>query len=180
MCVPPSLVSPVKLSSLSSLYMCSLWVSVLICWLTVCQAFSLCFSGPHLFFWTFWPFPASPSSMFCVIYFWTSHTLPPVTYEVWPFKSTCNCAKFKWRILEEPAMEGCMLDQIWEEEWRTGLDVPPNSPLTGSAYQDDMLPVMVGDASFPVKPHLIRLYPGQNLTHQKRIFNHRLRKPKCL
>ena len=52
--------------------------------------------------------------------------------------------------------------------------VPPSTSLPGAAHLGDVPHVMVGDAAFPLKPYLMRPYPGQNLTHQKRIFNYRL------
>lgn len=54
------------------------------------------------------------------------------------------------------------------------LDVPPNTSLPGAAHLGEVPHTMVGDAAFPLKPYLMRPYPGQNLTHQKRIFNYRL------
>ncbi|KAJ4944617.1 hypothetical protein JOQ06_013160, partial [Pogonophryne albipinna] len=57
-------------------------------------------------------------------------------------------------------------------ETRT-LHVPP-STSPGAAHLGEMPFVMVGDAAFPLKPYLMRPYPGQNLTHQKRIFNDKL------
>ncbi|KAE8277589.1 hypothetical protein D5F01_LYC24428 [Larimichthys crocea] len=54
------------------------------------------------------------------------------------------------------------------------LDVPPSTSLPGAAHLGDVPHVMVGDAAFPLKPYLMRPYPGLNLSHQKRIFNYRL------
>ncbi|KAE8280179.1 hypothetical protein D5F01_LYC22321 [Larimichthys crocea] len=54
------------------------------------------------------------------------------------------------------------------------LDVPPSTSLPGAAHLGDVPHVMVGDAAFPLRPYLMRPYPGQNLNHQKRIFNYRL------
>uniref|UniRef100_A0A8C9X376 DDE Tnp4 domain-containing protein n=1 Tax=Sander lucioperca TaxID=283035 RepID=A0A8C9X376_SANLU len=53
------------------------------------------------------------------------------------------------------------------------LGVPPSTSLPGAAHLGDVQHVMVGDAAFPLKPHLMRPYPGQNLIHRKRIFNYR-------
>ncbi|XP_034554378.1 protein ALP1-like [Notolabrus celidotus] len=54
------------------------------------------------------------------------------------------------------------------------LDVPPSAPLPGAAHLGDLPLVMVGDAAFPLKPYLMRPYPGHRLSHNKRIFNYRL------
>uniref|UniRef100_A0A3Q3FCJ6 DDE Tnp4 domain-containing protein n=1 Tax=Labrus bergylta TaxID=56723 RepID=A0A3Q3FCJ6_9LABR len=54
------------------------------------------------------------------------------------------------------------------------LHVPPSAPLPCAAHLGDMPYVMVGDAAFPLKPYLMRPYPGQNLNQSKRIFNYRL------
>ena len=54
------------------------------------------------------------------------------------------------------------------------LHVPPSTSLPGTAHWGDVPHVMVGDAAFPLKPYLMRPYPGHNLTHQKRIFNYKL------
>ncbi|KAJ4920286.1 hypothetical protein JOQ06_025989 [Pogonophryne albipinna] len=52
--------------------------------------------------------------------------------------------------------------------------VPTSTSLPGAAHLGEMPFVMVGDAAFPLKPYLMRPYPGKNLTHQKRILNYRL------
>ncbi len=47
------------------------------------------------------------------------------------------------------------------------LHVPPSTSLPGAAHLGDVPLVM------PVKPFLMRPYPGANLTFKKRIFNNR-------
>ncbi|KAK5931211.1 hypothetical protein CgunFtcFv8_027378 [Champsocephalus gunnari] len=54
------------------------------------------------------------------------------------------------------------------------LHVPTSTSLPDAAHLGEMPFVMVGDAAFPLKPYLMRPYPGKNLTHQKSIFNYRL------
>ncbi|XP_033945025.2 uncharacterized protein [Pseudochaenichthys georgianus] len=54
------------------------------------------------------------------------------------------------------------------------LHVPTSTSLPGAAHLGEMPFVMVGDAAFPLKPYLMRPYPGKNLTQQKRILNYRL------
>lgn len=54
------------------------------------------------------------------------------------------------------------------------LDVPPSASLPGAAELEDVPHVIVADAAFPLKTYLMRPYPGQHLTHKKRIFNYRL------
>ncbi|KAJ4922211.1 hypothetical protein JOQ06_026119 [Pogonophryne albipinna] len=54
------------------------------------------------------------------------------------------------------------------------LHVPTSTSLPDAAHLGEMPFVMVGDAAFPLKPYLMRPYPGKNLTYQKRIFNYRL------
>lgn len=52
------------------------------------------------------------------------------------------------------------------------LEVPCDVCLPDAAELGEVLFVMVGDAAFPLKKYLMRPVPGQNLTHQKRIFNY--------
>lgn len=54
------------------------------------------------------------------------------------------------------------------------LHVLPSTSLPGAAHLGDVPFVMVGDAAFPLKPFLMRPYPGANLSYKKRIFNYRL------
>ena len=53
------------------------------------------------------------------------------------------------------------------------LDFPANEPLRGT--KDPALPfVLVGDEAFPLLENLMRPYPGDCLTEEKRVFNYRL------
>ena len=54
------------------------------------------------------------------------------------------------------------------------LSVPRNTPLPGSGELGEMPYVMVGDAAFPLRPYLMRPYPGKGLPKEKEIFNYRL------
>ena len=54
------------------------------------------------------------------------------------------------------------------------LHVPPSTSLPGATHLGDVPYAMVADAAFPLTPYLMRPYPGQNLSHKKRIFNYRL------
>lgn len=85
---------------------------------------------------------------------------------------TTGSESFKWGTSEEPAMVGCMPDQIWGEEWRPAHCMCHPVPLT--AHLGDVPFVMVGGAAFPLKPFLMRPYPRDNLIYKKRIFNYRL------
>lgn len=49
------------------------------------------------------------------------------------------------------------------------LHVPPKTSLPGAAHFGDVPHVMVGNAAFPLKPYLMQPYPGQNLSHKKRL-----------
>lgn len=52
------------------------------------------------------------------------------------------------------------------------LDVPPPPPLP-SAPDLGLLPyVVVADKAFPMKPNLLRPYPGRHLQQDARIFNY--------
>ncbi|XP_029974555.1 protein ALP1-like [Salarias fasciatus] len=57
---------------------------------------------------------------------------------------------------------------------RGTLHVPPNAPLPGAADANPMPHVIVADAAFPLKPYLMRPFPGSLLDHDKRIYNYRL------
>ncbi|XP_061925526.1 uncharacterized protein LOC133664703 [Entelurus aequoreus] len=57
---------------------------------------------------------------------------------------------------------------------KSALHVPPPRSLPGAAHIGDVPHLMAGDTAFPLKPYLMRPYPGQKLTHKKRIFNYRL------
>ena len=53
------------------------------------------------------------------------------------------------------------------------LALPPPEPITGTS--EPRLPfVFVGDEAFPLLPNLLRLYPGDYLPYEKRVYNYRL------
>ncbi|XP_067635108.1 uncharacterized protein [Eurosta solidaginis] len=53
------------------------------------------------------------------------------------------------------------------------LPLPPSAPLSRQSLEP-FPHYFVGDAAFPLRPNLMRPYPGSNLTRSKRIFNYRL------
>uniref|UniRef100_A0A3Q1GW95 DDE Tnp4 domain-containing protein n=1 Tax=Acanthochromis polyacanthus TaxID=80966 RepID=A0A3Q1GW95_9TELE len=54
------------------------------------------------------------------------------------------------------------------------LDVPPPSHLRSAPELGPLPHVIVADEAFPMKPYLLRPYPGRHLQEDLRIFNYRL------
>uniref|UniRef100_A0A3P9I7T4 DDE Tnp4 domain-containing protein n=1 Tax=Oryzias latipes TaxID=8090 RepID=A0A3P9I7T4_ORYLA len=54
------------------------------------------------------------------------------------------------------------------------LNVPPPSELPGALELGKVNHVILADEAFPLKPYLLRPYPGRRLPTDKRIFNSRL------
>ena len=55
---------------------------------------------------------------------------------------------------------------------RNSLFLPPDRPLPGMST---FVPyVVVGDEAFPLKNHMMRPYPGKNLTDAQAVYNYRL------
>lgn len=54
------------------------------------------------------------------------------------------------------------------------LNVPPPSELPGAPELGKVKHVIVADEAFPLKPYLLRSYPGRQLPMDMRIFNYRL------
>lgn len=52
------------------------------------------------------------------------------------------------------------------------MNLPENGKL--GASQDEVPYLILGDEAFPLKPWLMRPFPGKNLDLQKRVFNYRL------
>uniref|UniRef100_A0A674DMB6 DDE Tnp4 domain-containing protein n=1 Tax=Salmo trutta TaxID=8032 RepID=A0A674DMB6_SALTR len=55
-----------------------------------------------------------------------------------------------------------------------GVYVPQDAFLPGSEDLGTIPYTMVGDAAFPLKPHLMRPYAGNNISYEKEMFNYRL------
>lgn len=56
------------------------------------------------------------------------------------------------------------------------IGLPPGKPLPGTDTIFDHY--FVGDAAYPLKPNLMKPYPGNNLPEDKKIFNYRLSRAK--
>uniref|UniRef100_A0A8C4RYU1 Protein ALP1-like n=1 Tax=Erpetoichthys calabaricus TaxID=27687 RepID=A0A8C4RYU1_ERPCA len=54
------------------------------------------------------------------------------------------------------------------------LNIPEDYVLPDQSYGDKLPFTIVGTAAFPLKTYLMRVYPGQSLSKEKRIFNYRL------
>ena len=55
---------------------------------------------------------------------------------------------------------------------RGNFHMPPEATLPGS---DEVVPhIIVADEAFPLKPYMLRPFPGKNLSRKSRIFNYRL------
>ena len=62
---------------------------------------------------------------------------------------------------------------IYEKLVKKELKIPDKCPI--SITNDTPMPyVFVGDEAFPLLQNLMRPYPGNNLSHEKKIFNYRL------
>ena len=82
---------------------------------------------------------------------------------------------FRWETLAEHLMVGVYANSDLGKGMESNtLHVPPKTSLPGAAHIGDVPYVMVGDEAFPLKPYLMRPYPGQNLPHKKKVFNYRL------
>lgn len=59
--------------------------------------------------------------------------------------------------------------------WKRNVVQNTTSPsLPGAAHLGGVSYTMLAEAAFPLKPDPMRPDPGQNLSHNKRIFNYRL------
>lgn len=54
------------------------------------------------------------------------------------------------------------------------LGIPMDTPLPGAERLGPMPHVFVGDEAFPLQKNLMRPFPGQQLTTEKRVYNYRL------
>ncbi|XP_052409286.1 uncharacterized protein LOC127953950 [Carassius gibelio] len=70
---------------------------------------------------------------------------------------------------------GIFANSVLGKALRNGtLNVPPPSELPGAPELGKVNHVIVADEAFPLKPYLLRPYPGRRLPTDKRIFNYRL------
>lgn len=69
---------------------------------------------------------------------------------------------------------GIYRNSLLSEKLKSGqLDIPKDKPLPGGGAVAVPF-VIVGDEAFPSEEHLVRPYPGDNLTMEERVFNYRL------
>ena len=54
------------------------------------------------------------------------------------------------------------------------VNLPESSVLPGDDDERAMPYVLVGDEAFPLRPYLMRPFPGRTLNAERRIFNYRL------
>uniref|UniRef100_A0A8C5AZ13 DDE Tnp4 domain-containing protein n=1 Tax=Gadus morhua TaxID=8049 RepID=A0A8C5AZ13_GADMO len=63
---------------------------------------------------------------------------------------------------------------VWEALRDGTLDLPPARVISGAEQRGPLPHVFVGDEAFPLMTHLLRPFPGQHHTLEKRVFNYRL------
>jgi hypothetical protein len=54
------------------------------------------------------------------------------------------------------------------------LGIPEDKPLPGAEHLGPMPHVFVADEAFPLRRHMMRPHPGQNIGREKRLYNYRL------
>ncbi|XP_030205537.1 protein ALP1-like [Gadus morhua] len=70
---------------------------------------------------------------------------------------------------------GSLRNSAFGEALRDGtLDLPPARVISGAEQRGPLPHVFVGDEAFPLMTHLLRPFPGQHHTQEKRVFNYRL------
>ncbi|CAM4425513.1 unnamed protein product [Leuciscus chuanchicus] len=68
---------------------------------------------------------------------------------------------------------GIFANSVLGKALRDGtLNVPPQSELPGAPELGKVNHIIVADEAFPLKPYLLRPYPGRRLPTEKRIFNY--------
>ncbi|KAL1256488.1 hypothetical protein QQF64_012033 [Cirrhinus molitorella] len=60
------------------------------------------------------------------------------------------------------------------------LNIPPPAELPGAPEHGKVNHVIVADEVFPLKPYLLRPYPGRRLPSDMKIFNYRLSRACCV
>ena len=70
---------------------------------------------------------------------------------------------------------GSLRNSAFGEGLRDGtLNIPPDTAIPGAEQRGPLPYVFVGDAAFPLIPHLLRLFPGHHIPPERRVFNYRL------
>ncbi|XP_059929868.1 uncharacterized protein LOC132473675 [Gadus macrocephalus] len=70
---------------------------------------------------------------------------------------------------------GSLRNSAFGEALRDGtLDLPPAHVISGAEQRGPLPHMFVGDEAFPLMTHLLRPFPGQHHTQEKRVFNYRL------
>ncbi|XP_029938044.1 protein ANTAGONIST OF LIKE HETEROCHROMATIN PROTEIN 1-like [Salarias fasciatus] len=90
-------------------------------------------------------------------------------------------ARYRFRVIDvggygRTSDGGIFANSAFGQALRAGtLDLPPNQHLPGADHRGSQPHVFVADEVFPLRPYLMRPFPGRGgLTLEQRIFNYRL------
>ena len=75
---------------------------------------------------------------------------------------------------------GIFSNSVMGKAQQKKLCAPDDKPLPGSSELGPMPHIIVGDEAFPLKPYLMRPYPGKKVPDAERIFNYRLSRARRL